>query len=95
QVFAKLHLNLEIEPKQFRDWHSKKNELMLARPRVRRMNAGSRPKYPELEVELNNWVCALRAELKVVTCYMVQVKAKNLAQKQRFLSLYPDISTFQ
>ncbi|CAG8742975.1 26256_t:CDS:2 [Dentiscutata erythropus] len=57
-------------------------KLMLARPHICRLNTGSRPKYPELEVELSSWIRVLQAELKVVTRNMVQVKVKNLAQTQ-------------
>ena len=46
----------EIEPKQVRDWTNKKNELMRVAPYNQRLNTGARPKYPQLEKELLEWI---------------------------------------
>ena len=53
----------EIEPKQVRDWKNKKTNLMRMAPYVQKLNIGARPKYPQLEVELLEWVRDLRKRL--------------------------------
>jgi len=48
-----------IEPKQVRDWHDKKEQLMHVSPHIRRMNLGKLLKYPELEKKIYDWVKGL------------------------------------
>lgn len=64
---------------------------MEASPHIRRLNNSLHPKYPELEVVLDQWVKELRQNLKVVTRSMIQIKAKALAQTERFYIMYSDI----
>ena len=45
-----------IQTKQLRDWVSKKPQLLKAQPGLKRLNRGSFPKYPILEITLVNWV---------------------------------------
>jgi transposase-like protein len=85
----------EIEPKQVRDWKNKKTNLMCAAPYVQKLNIGARPKYLQLEEELLEWVRDLRRQLKTVTRYMIGAKARSLAHKQEYRSLYPDIHKCQ
>ncbi|HJY15922.1 MAG TPA: transposase [Nitrososphaeraceae archaeon] len=80
-----------IEPKQVRNWKNKKNELMHAAPYNQKLNVGARPKYPQLEEELLEWFRELRKQLKTVTRYMIGTKARSLASKQEYRTLYPDI----
>ncbi|CAG8479377.1 8981_t:CDS:2 [Cetraspora pellucida] len=80
-----------IEPVQVRKWRGLKQQLMEAAPHILRLNNSTRPKYPELEGELNEWVKNLRKNLKVVTRSMIQMKAKALAKTERFCNMYPDI----
>jgi len=69
----------------------KKNRLMSAPPYVQRLNTGARPKYPLLEDELLEWFRELRRQLKTVTRYMIGAKARNMAHKQEYRTLYPDV----
>src|SRR5687768_6169923 len=71
----------DIEPKQVRDWKSKKNDLMHVAPYIQRLNIGARPKYPQLEDKLLVWFRELRKQLKTVTRYMISAKACSLAKK--------------
>ena len=80
-----------IEPKQVCNWKNKKSGLMSAAPYVKRLNTGARPKYPQLEEELLEWFRELRRQLKTVTRYMISARARNLASKQEYRTLYPDI----
>lgn len=80
-----------IEPKQVRDWKNKKNSLMSVAPYIQRLNTGARPKYPLLEEEMLTWFRELRRQLKTVTRFMIGAKARSLAHKQEYRTLYPDI----
>ncbi|CAG8837488.1 20167_t:CDS:1, partial [Cetraspora pellucida] len=82
----------EVTPKQLREWIKKKNELKTASLFVRRLNTGSRPKYPLLEDELKTWIRSLRSAQNVVSQNMVRTKAKQLAKQSRFTSLYLTIN---
>ncbi|CAG8830933.1 4080_t:CDS:1, partial [Racocetra persica] len=62
----------KIQPKQIRDWRNKQSELMMAQPHVKRLNSGAKPSYPNLEVELADWIRVHRNELKPVSRSMVQ-----------------------
>ena len=64
---------------------------MSAPPYVQRLNTGARPKYPLLEDELLEWFRELRRQLKTVTRYMIGAKARNMAHKQEYRTLYPDV----
>ena len=64
---------------------------MEASPHIQRLNTSLRPKYPELEVVLDQWVKELRQNLKVVTRSMIQIKAKALAQTEQFYTMYSDV----
>ena len=81
----------EIEPKQLREWIRNKEQLMRVAPYNQRLNGGARPKYPHLEVELIEWFKESRSQLKVVSRYMIQAKARSLAKKQIYQTEYPDI----
>ena len=45
-----------IELKQVRDWHNKKEELMCVSPHIQQINKEKPPKYPELEKDIYNWI---------------------------------------
>ncbi|GES73260.1 pogo transposable element with KRAB domain [Rhizophagus clarus] len=80
-----------IEPKQLREWISNKDQLLKAAPYIQKLTTGARPKYPQLEVELMEWFRESRRQLKVVTRYMIQAKARSLSKKQVYQEIYPDI----
>src|SRR5215475_441160 len=82
----------EIEPKQLRDWLKNKDQLMKVAPYIQKLTPGSRPKYPELETELLDWFKESRSQLKVVTRYMIQAKARSFANKTRYQEMYPKIN---
>ncbi|CAG8634248.1 5762_t:CDS:2 [Cetraspora pellucida] len=48
------HFN--IEPKQVRDWQSKKENLMHVLFHIRKLNNERPPKYPKLENEIYGWM---------------------------------------
>jgi transposase-like protein len=80
-----------IEPKQLREWIKNKKKLLNAAPYTLRLNTGARPKYPLLENELIEWVKESRKQLKIVTRYMIQAKARSLAKKVSYQAEYPGI----
>ncbi|CAG8589306.1 6771_t:CDS:2 [Scutellospora calospora] len=49
----------------------------------------------QLENELLGWFRELRSQLKTVTRFMIGVKARSLANKQEYHTLYPDIHRCQ
>ncbi|CAG8551982.1 12981_t:CDS:2, partial [Cetraspora pellucida] len=81
----------KVQPMQIREWRNKQGELMMAQPHVKRLNSGAKPSYPDLEVELADWVQSLRNELKSVSRSMVQIKAVALAKSQQYTLQYPNI----
>lgn len=80
-----------IQPKQLREWIANKKKLLNAAPYTQRLNTGARPKYPHLENELKEWVKEFRNQLKAVTRYMIQTKARSLAKKLLYQAEYPGI----
>ena len=81
-----------ITPKQLREWLSNKEKLLRVAPYTQKLNIGARPKYPLLEAELLEWFQELRRQLKTVTRFMIQVKARSLAKKISYQAEYPSIS---
>ena len=81
----------EIEPKQVRDWVSKKDELLNTAPYLLTLNHGKQAQYPMLEERLVEWINGRRNEQNAVTQNMVVKKAKALAQTNEFKNVYPDI----
>ena len=81
-----------ITPKQLREWISNKEKLLRVAPYTQKLNIGARPKYPLLEAELLEWFQELRRQLKTVTRFMIQVKARSLAKKTSYQAEYPSIS---
>lgn len=80
-----------IEPKQLREWINNKERLLKVAPYTQKLNAGARPKYPQLEIELIEWFKECRRQLKVISRYMIQAKARSLAKKSVYQEEYPDI----
>ncbi len=83
-----------IEPKQVRDWVSKKEQFMKAQPSLKRLNKGKPPKYPILEAALVEWVKERRSNQQAVSRNMIQVKAKTLAQQSQWQATCPDVQSF-
>ncbi|GBC09636.1 hypothetical protein RclHR1_00900022 [Rhizophagus clarus] len=79
------------EKLMLREWISNKDQLLKAAPYIQKLTTGARPKYPQLEVELMEWFRESRRQLKVVTRYMIQAKARSLSKKQVYQEIYPDI----
>jgi len=84
-----------IQPKQLRDWLNNKEKLMRVAPYTQRLNIGARLKYPLLEAELIEWFREARRQLKTITRYMIQTKARSLAKKTSYQVDYPDIRNFK
>jgi hypothetical protein len=80
-----------IEPKQVRDWINNKEKLISVAPYIQKLNIGARPKFPHLEDELMEWFTEARGQLKTVTRFMIQVKARTLAKKTSYQSEYPEV----
>jgi hypothetical protein len=55
-VKIKQQPGFNIQTKQLRDWISKKPKLLKAQLSVKRINIGTKPKYPVLETTLVTWV---------------------------------------
>jgi hypothetical protein len=54
---------------------------MKVAPYVQKLVQGARPKYQQLETELMEWFRESRKQLKTVSRYMIQAKARSLAKK--------------
>ena len=81
-----------IQLKQLRDWLNNKEKLMRVAPYTQRLNIGARPKYPLLEAELIEWFREARRQLKTITRYMIQTKARSLAKKQAYEAIAQRLS---
>lgn len=68
---------------------------MMAQPHIKCLNSGTKPRHPDLESELADWVRAQRNELKPVSRSMVQIKVTTLAKSQKYISQYPNIGQFR
>ncbi|CAG8795623.1 6307_t:CDS:2, partial [Dentiscutata erythropus] len=64
-----------IEPKQLRQWISKKTELI---------------KYPELKAELLEWFRDAQAQQKTISQFMIQAKACSLCAASCYQEKYGD-----
>ncbi|CAG8686138.1 17171_t:CDS:1 [Cetraspora pellucida] len=73
----------DIEPKQVRNWRSKKQELLNAAPYLLTLNPGRPALYPLLERRLVEWVDVLRRKQAAVTQNMVIRRAKNWLKLMR------------
>jgi len=80
-----------IELRQFRDWIKNKEKLISVTSYVQKLNIGAHPKFSHLEDELMEWFTEARSQLKTVTRFMIQVKARSLAKKTSYQSEYPDV----
>src|SRR5215212_5953051 len=81
-----------IKTKQLREWLNNKEQLIRVVPYIQKLSPGSRPKYPELEIELMNWFKESRSQLKIVTRYMIQAKARSFAKRATYQAMYPNIN---
>lgn len=57
----------DIEPKQVRDWRSKKQELLNSASYLLTLNRGRPAQYPLLEARLVEWIQTLRNRQMAVT----------------------------
>ena len=62
-------------------------------PYIQKLTPGSRSKYLELETELLDWFKESQSQLKVVTRYMIQVKARSFANRAVYQDMYTNINT--
>ena len=83
-----------IQTKQVRDWMSKKDQFINSQPSLKRLNKGKPPKYPALESALVKWVRKRRNNQQAVSRYMIQTKAKALAQQCEWRDKCPDVQEF-
>ena len=65
---------------------------MKVAPYIQKLTPGSRPKYLELETELLDWFKESRSQLKVVTHYMIQVKARFFTNRAVYQEMYTNIN---
>ena len=59
---------------------------------IQKLTPGLRLKYPELETELLDWFKEPRSQLKVVTRYMIQIKARSFANRAVYQDMYMNIN---
>ena len=83
----------KIKPKQLQDWFQNKDKLMKVTSYIQKLTPGSRLKYPELEIELLDWFKESQSQLKVVTRYMIQAKARSFANRAVYQDMYTNINT--
>jgi len=85
----------DIEPKQVRDWQSKKQELLNSAPYLLTLNRGRPAQYPLLEERLVEWIETLRNKQMAVTQKIVVTKAKQLVRINEIKEAYPNIGDFR
>ena len=78
----------EIESKQLRDWLQNKDKLIKVAPYIQKLTPGSRLKYLELETKLLDWFKESRSQLKVITRYIIQAKARSFANRAVYQDMY-------
>ena len=59
---------------------------------IQKLTPDSRPKYSKLETELLDWFKESRSQLKVVTRYMIQAKARSFANRAVYQDMYTNIN---
>src|SRR2546423_8700680 len=69
-----------------------KDKLMKVAPYIQKLTPGSRLKYSELETELLDWFKESQSQLKVVTHYMIQAKARSFANRAVYQDMYMNIN---
>ncbi|CAG8784740.1 15577_t:CDS:1, partial [Racocetra persica] len=82
----------QIEPKQLRNWITKKSDLMKAASYIQKLSHGARLRYPKLEAELIEWFRDLRSQQKVVSQFMIQAKACSLCATSCYQNKYEEIA---
>ena len=65
---------------------------MKVTPYIQKLTPGSRLKYLELETELLDWFKESQSQLKVVTRYMIQAKARSFANRAVYQDMYTNIN---
>ena len=60
-------------------------------PYIQKLTSGLHPKYLEFETELLDWFKESRSQLKVVTRYMIQAKARSFAKRAVYQEMYTNI----
>ena len=65
---------------------------MKVTPYIQKLTPGSCLKYPELETELLDWFKESRSQLKVITHYMIQAKARSFANRAVYQDMYMNIN---
>ena len=81
----------QINLKSNREWLRNKDQLMKVAPYVQKLVRGAYPRYQQLETELIEWFKESRKQLKTISRYMIQAKARSLAKKTVYQRVYPDI----
>ena len=59
---------------------------------IQKLTPGSRLKYLELKIELLDWFKESQSQLKVVTRYMIQAKARSFANRAVYQDMYTNIN---
>ena len=65
---------------------------MKVAPYIQKLTPGSHLKYSELETELLDWFKESQSQLKVITRYMIQAKARSFANKTVYQDMYTNIN---
>ena len=68
-----------------------KEKLLRTAPYTQKLTTGAYPKYPLLENELFEWFKESQNQLKVISRYIIQTKARFLAKKTEYQIEYPNI----
>ncbi|CAG8556050.1 17754_t:CDS:2, partial [Racocetra persica] len=64
-------------------------------PHIKHLNTDAQPSYPNLEIELAEWIQTLCTNLKPVSHNMIQVKVAALVKFPQYTIQYPNIDKFK
>ncbi|CAI2191982.1 15307_t:CDS:1, partial [Funneliformis geosporum] len=76
--------------KQLHDWINNKDKLISVTLYIQKLNTDIHLKFLYIEDELIEWFTEARGQLKTVTRFIIQIKARSLAKKTSYQSEYPD-----
>ena len=68
-----------VSEKNVREWRKRKEEL-LETPAQKRAKRGKRPRWPEMEKKLKEWILMMRRRHLRVNTPLIRLQAQQLAQ---------------
>ena len=88
--YAEIHGNrspgreFSVDEKSVREWRKEKNALEKMNPK-KRARRGLKAKWPNLEMDLKEWIMAQRDNDRPVSTVAIKLKAKMIAREKQIV----------